>query len=112
MKSYDSFAEWNKDQSAENRKLIGRLERLIKKTAPHLTTTVKWGQGCWLNGATPAIYIHAEDDHVQLGFYHGATLNDPEKLLAGKGKYVRHVKIRSAKDITDDCTDLIAQAAE
>ena len=99
MKKYESFADWKKDQSAKNKRLIGALQRLIKATAPHLTTTVKWGQGCFVDGDAPKIYIHTEDDHVQLGFYAGASLDDPEDLLNGSGKYVRHVKVCTAKDI-------------
>lgn len=31
--------------------------------------------------------------HVNLGFYRGAFLNDPDGLLEGKGNRLRHVKI-------------------
>lgn len=99
MKAYASFAEWKKDQTVGNQGRIGLLQRLLKKTAPQLTTTVKWGQGCWLSGETSKIYIHAETDHVQLGFHRGSSLKDPKKLLAGKGKYVRFIRVHSAKDI-------------
>lgn len=113
MKAYDSYSDWKKDQSAKNQVLIGALERLIKKTAPHLSTIVKWGQGCWADGAAPKIYIHAEDDHIQFGFYGGSSLKDPNRLLVGSGKYVRHVKVRSAKGIdTEAFTDLILQATK
>ena len=99
MKAYASFAEWKRDQSAKNQRLIGALGKLIDTAAPHLTKTVKWGQGCWADAAVPKVYIHAEEDHVQLGFYSGSKMSDPEGLLVGKGKYVRHVKVRTARDI-------------
>jgi len=99
MKVYESFSDWKKDQSAKNKRLIGALELLVKKTAPHLNTSVKWGQGCWLDGKEPKMYMHTEDDHVQFGFYRGATMKDPNKLLHGSGKYVRHIKVRSVKDV-------------
>jgi hypothetical protein len=99
MKAYASFAAWKKDQSTTNQRLAGALQRVVKGVAPHLVTTVKWGQGCFVDGDDPKIYIHAEPDHVQFGFYRGASLKDPAQLLQGKGKYVRHVKIRTAKDI-------------
>lgn len=112
MTAYGSFSDWKKDQSARNQKLIGTLERLIRKTAPHLRTTVKWGQGCWVDGTAPKIYIHAEDDHIQFGFYNGSSLKDPDKRLVGSGKYVRHIKVHSAKEIdTEAFTDFIQQVA-
>lgn len=101
MKTYASFLEWKKDQSAKNKRLIGALQRVVKETAPHLSTTVKWGQGCFADGDVPKLFIHAEEDHVQFGFYRGSSLKDPEGLLCGKGKYVRHVKVYGPKDIDD-----------
>lgn len=113
MKKYDSYADWKKDQSARNKRLIGSLQRLVEGAAPHLVKTVKWGQGCFADGATPKVYIHTEDDHVQLGFYAGARLDDPHGLLAGKGKHVRHVKVRTAGDVQPEAfTALIRQAAK
>ena len=99
MKQYTSFAAWKKDQSAKHQRLISALQRVVKAAAPELTKTVKWGQGCFADGAMHKLYIHTEEDHVQLGFYAGSKLDDPEGLLVGAGKYVRHVKVRSAADI-------------
>ena len=112
MKNYASFAEWKEDQSSRNQGLISELEALIEQAVPNLATTVKWGQGCWIDGDTPRAYIHAEDDHVQLGFYNGVSLNDPQRLLSGDGKYVRFVRIYSKEDIKPEAfSDLIKQAA-
>ena len=99
MKAYASFAEWKTDQSMKNQTLITALSRLVKNAAPELTPTVKWGQGCWTLGDAPKIYFHAEPDHVQFGFYAGAKLKDPEGLLAGSGKHVRHVKVCTPRGI-------------
>jgi hypothetical protein len=38
-------------------------------------------------------YIAVYASHINLGFYHGASLADPAKLLAGTGKGLRHVKV-------------------
>ena len=99
MKAYGSFAEWKRDQSAANQRLITALARIVKDTAPEFEAGVKWGQGCWTLDGTPKVYIHAEPDHVQFGFFAGARLDDPEGLLKGSGKYVRHVKVTSVRDI-------------
>jgi hypothetical protein len=44
-------------------------------------------------------YISAQKDDVNLGFYYGAELPDPEGLLKGTGKLLRHVKIRESEAI-------------
>lgn len=38
-------------------------------------------------------------EHVTFAFMRGAALPDPEKLLEGTGKGVRHVKLRSIADV-------------
>jgi hypothetical protein len=40
-------------------------------------------------------YIGVQKAHVNLGFYHGTTLNDPAGLLEGTGKKLRHVKVQN-----------------
>ena len=39
-------------------------------------------------------YVNAFKAHVNLGFYNGASLEDPARLLIGDGKRMRHVKLR------------------
>jgi hypothetical protein len=39
-------------------------------------------------------YIAVYGSHINLGFYHGASLPDPDHVLEGGGKGLRHVKIR------------------
>ena len=36
---------------------------------------------------------------VNLGFNHGAALDDPNGILEGAGKRIRHIKIRTASDL-------------
>jgi hypothetical protein len=67
MKSYASYAEWKKDQSSRNRRLIGALERIVEEAAPRWTKTVKWGQGCFAEDGVHKAYLHTEEDQVQLG---------------------------------------------
>src|SRR5688500_7153163 len=38
-------------------------------------------------------YVNAFSAHVNVGFFHGATLDDPARLLVGTGKRMRHVKL-------------------
>ena len=39
-------------------------------------------------------YVNAFKDHVNVGFFRGAEIADPEGLLEGTGKFMRHVKLR------------------
>ena len=45
-------------------------------------------------GDAPFGYVNAFTSHVNVGFFHGAALPDPARLLQGAGKFMRHVKLR------------------
>lgn len=38
-------------------------------------------------------YVNVFTSHVNVGFFQGATLPDPARLLGGNGKFMRHVKL-------------------
>ena len=44
-------------------------------------------------------YIATNAGHVNLGFPRGATLPDPNRVLEGEGKTMRHVKFASRRDV-------------
>jgi hypothetical protein len=63
-----------------------------------------------LNG--PLCFYMVAKEHVVFGFVRGAMLRDPEKLLEGTGKYLRHVKLRSVADVRQPgVRSLLEQAA-
>ena len=56
-------------------------------------------------------YIAVLGGHVNLSFYHGASLSDPAGLLEGTGKKLRHVKLRSVSaSESPDITALLREA--
>jgi hypothetical protein len=44
-------------------------------------------------------YVNAFKAHVNVGFFRGAEIDDPEGLLEGTGKFMRHVKLRPGCDL-------------
>ncbi len=49
-------------------------------------------------GDAPFAYVNVFTSHVNVGFFHGASLPDPARLLQGAGKFMRHVKLRPGTD--------------
>ena len=45
------------------------------------------------------VYIGVYTKHINLGFYRGARMHDPEGVLEGSGKQLRHIKIKSQADL-------------
>ena len=78
------------------------LEEKIKYSAPHYD----------LRGtAGTVVYIADASRHVNLMFYDGVELNDPEELLEGTGKRLRHVKVRSPVDARNPALKALVQEA-
>jgi hypothetical protein len=56
-------------------------------------------------------YIALHKDHINLGFNQGAELPDPEGLLEGPGKMLRHTKITESEDLQDLALRRLLEAA-
>jgi hypothetical protein len=75
------------------------LRALVKKAAPALKEGVNpWGLPIFDAGG-PFGYFMIGKSHVTFGLYEGTSLEDPEKLLEGTGKNLRHVKLRRMEDL-------------
>jgi hypothetical protein len=112
MKAYETFDLYLADQSPKNRAVIRALRKFVAREAPKLTESVKWGNGCWVKDKAPVAYVYSAEDHVQFGFFRGASLSDPKRLLIGKGQYVRHVKLRKPAELDEAAVGaLLRQAA-
>jgi hypothetical protein len=44
-------------------------------------------------------YVNVFKTHVNVGFFRGAEIADPQGLLQGNGKFMRHVKLRPEHDV-------------
>ena len=57
------------------------------------------------------VYILPYTSWVNLGFYRGADLPDPEGLLEGTGKKLRHAKIRAVTEADNPSIHTLIKAA-
>ena len=79
------------------RGLVEDLHTEAVETASRREGTVTWG---FPGGKMTAGYAYARAfrAHVNLGFFQGVHLPDPEGLLEGSGKALRHVKLRRPEE--------------
>ncbi len=56
-------------------------------------------------------YVNAYRAHVDVGFFRGAELPDPNGLMEGTGKFMRHVKLRPGQRIDDAVLKKLVHAA-
>ena len=112
MKGYANFDEYLEGQSSKNQVIIRALRQFVQHIEPGLSEAVKWGNGCWVGRNGPVAYVYSDTGYVQFGFFNGSSLKDPKGLLEGKGKYVRHIKVRDRSAIDERAfSALLRQAA-
>jgi hypothetical protein len=56
-------------------------------------------------------YVNAFTAHAAIGFFHGADLSDPHRLLEGTGKRMRHLKLRPSHPTDEAAVAALIDAA-
>lgn len=86
------------------------LRNLIFETSENFKEEIKWGMPSYgVNGNV--CYLQPSKDHVNLGFYFGASLVDKDNLLEGTGKQMRHIRIKKIEEIKPEEYKALIQAA-
>lgn len=80
-------------------KIARRLHSFVKGCVPGVKETVNsWGVPTF-EAKDPFCFYMIGKHHVTFGFHFGTSLEDPQGLLEGTGKNMRHVKLRSVEDL-------------
>ena len=61
--------------------------------------TIKWGWPCYTAGGACVCGFMTMRDTLNFILFRGAELDDPDGLIEGTGKSMRHVKLRRPADI-------------
>jgi hypothetical protein len=56
-------------------------------------------------------YVNVFKAHVNIGFFHGAELDDPAGLLEGAGRRMRHVKLRPGDGVDAEALSRLIDSA-
>lgn len=62
-------------------------------------------------GDVPFACVGVYTAHVNVGFFYGAALADPARLLEGSGKSMRHVKLKPGMTTDDAALERLIEAA-
>jgi hypothetical protein len=80
-------------------KVVRVLRSFVKSAVPDARETVNsWGVPTFEKENPCCLYMVGKN-HVTLGFHYGTSLKDPERLLEGTGKNIRHVRLRASEDL-------------
>ena len=99
------------------RPVAAALRDAIVRLHPEARETVRLGDRAATYGIGPRkmvegyAYIMPHAGWINLGFYQGASLPDPDGLLEGTGAAMRHVKVRSAEEAAREGLSALLAAA-
>jgi len=120
MKTVDTHGTFEQvltGSSSQVRETAERLRALIIEVYPEVVE-VPWPKQKIVGyGVGPKkmsehfCYIGAFKKHVNLGFYYGADLPDPQGLLEGMGINLRHIKVKNSEEVDQPALRDILQAS-
>lgn len=94
--------EYIENAPTDQREVMKTVRDLIHQTVPNVTEEFKWSRPIFKTTKDFA-YLQANKSHINLGFYKDfEKLNDPNKLLEGTGKTMRHIKLKKVSDIDSE----------
>jgi hypothetical protein len=103
--------------SASVRQLADSINQFIISFDPDVHIIPRTGEKSVSYGIGPKkmseayCYLMPQKDYVNLGFFHGTSLPDPQNLLEGTGKKLRHIKVRPLESAQINALqDLIREA--
>ena len=81
----------------ELRPVVTLLRKLMRENAAGATEEIKYGIPMWV-GTYAFAFLNPTKTAITFGFSHGVHLVDRFGLLNGRGKWARHVKLRTVAD--------------
>ena len=85
---------WMKEHGGELGAIAREWFETMRKCGDEVRESLHDGCPVACLGDAPFGYVNVFTSHVNVGFFHGASLPDPARLLQGTGKFMRHVKLR------------------
>jgi len=111
MKRDPAVNRWMQDHSGQLGEIAKRWFDVMRDCGDDVRELLHDGHPTACVGEAAFGYVNAFRDHVNVGFFRGAEIDDPAGLLEGTGKLMRHVKLRPEHDVNETAlTKLIATA--
>ena len=102
---------WMKDHAGELGDLALQWFGVMRNCGDEVRELLHDGCPVACLGDVPFGYVNVFTSHVNVGFFQGAALKDPDRLLQGTGRFMRHVKLKPGTEVnTAALHQLIATA--
>jgi hypothetical protein len=102
---------WMKDHAGELGAIARQWFEVMRKCGDEVRELLHDGHPVACLGDAPFADVNVFTSHVNVGFFHGAALRDPDRLLQGAGKFMRHVKLRPGTPVNTAALNSLIEAA-
>jgi hypothetical protein len=85
---------WMKEHAGELGAIAQKWFEVMRKCGDEVRELLHDGCPTACLGNAAFGYVNVFTSHVNVGFFQGASLPDPARLLQGTGKFMRHVKLK------------------
>jgi hypothetical protein len=102
---------WMKKHAGELGAIAQEWFEVMRKCGDEVRELIHDGAPTACLGDAPFGYVNVFTSHVNVGFFHGASLPDPARLLQGEGKFMRHVKLKPGMAINAAALSRLIEAA-
>ena len=102
---------WMGEHAGELGAIAQRWFAVMRKCGDEVRELVHDGCPVACLGDVPFGYVNVFTSHVNVGFFQGASLPDPTRLLQGRGKFMRHVKLRPGMAVDEEALSRLIEAA-
>ena len=90
---------WMKEHSDELGAIARHWFEVMRKCGSDVRELLHDGHPTACVNDAAFAYVNAFKAHVNIGFFRGAEFADPEGLLEGTGRFMRHVKLKPGSDV-------------
>ena len=93
------------------RSIAWAVDRAIRKVSRNVESKVAWGHASYVVDGHDLFAIGECKDRVNLYVGNGTSVSDPDGVLEGTGKAMRHIKVRSLEQATSAAVTRVLKAA-
>jgi hypothetical protein len=111
VKRDPAIEKWMKEHPGELGTIAKRWFEVMRSCGEDVREILHDGHPTACVGDAAFGYVNAFTAHVNVGFFLGAAMDDPDSLLEGGGKFMRHVKLRPEHPLDDAALKKLIQAA-
>ncbi len=106
-----AIQRWMKKHPGELRDIAEKWFEVMRNCGDEVREILHDGCPTACLGDAAFGYVNVFTSHVNVGFFQGASLPDPARLLQGTGKFMRHVKVKPGRSETVAALSTLIEAA-